>query len=554
VYSNTAFYGNTRTKHSLFVTLIAVGAPDGIQVNDTLTISDGTNTVVLTGKAVENAAAGQFLVQTALTPAENIDATARSIVNVLNAYSGNTFIDAYYTSGFEDTPGAMYFTRTDLSETAFTVVSSRTTSWRPVLPSSGSNYNNTSRNEVKPNRVYFSKFQEPEAVPILQYFDIGSPEESVERLVPLRDGVIVLKTDGVFRIYGSDSSNFQVVPLDTTVRIIAPHSVAVLTNKVFFFSTQGVVAVSNTEAQIVSRPIERQLLELSSALYPNFPVETFAVGYESDRKYILWTISTTADTYATQAFVYNVLTGDWTRWTKPASCGIVKKDDDRLYIGGLAANSSTSYVFQERKNFTLSDQADEQYTVNITSAAGTTVNVSSTADLMAGYTLQQNIAQAIITEVVSSTQVTVDTVQDWTAGTATAYRPIDVQMETNQFDAGLPGNMKHWADASLIFRATDFSTLGVGFFADTTAEPLSITMVPPRGTGGWGAFAWGTQPWGVSQSARARLRAAVPKQAMRSNWLSVSLSLSEAFSSLELAGISLTFSNMSSRQKPSSRE
>ena len=101
--------------------------------------------------------------QTALTPAENIDVTARSIVTVINTLTSNTIVDAYYSSGFEDTPGDITLVRTDLSPVAFTVNSSRTTTWRPVLPVTGSTYNNTSRNETRPNRVYFSKTQQPEA-------------------------------------------------------------------------------------------------------------------------------------------------------------------------------------------------------------------------------------------------------------------------------------------------------------------------------------------------------------------------------------------------------
>lgn len=553
-FQNTTFYGNTRTKHSFNFTLISVGSPDGVQVNDTLTITAGVSTFTITGKAAENAAAGEFLVQSALTPAENIDITARSIIKVINTLAANTFIDAYYVSTFEETPGTMFFQRIDLSTTAFTVVSNRDTCWRPVLPSSGSTYNNTSRNEVRPNRVYFSKLQEPEAVPVLNYLDIGDPEAPIEALVPLRDGVIVLKTDGVFRISGFSGNSFSVSPLDTTVRITAPHSWTVLSNKVFLFSSQGVVAVSDTSAEIVSRAIESDVVELSSALYPNFATQTFAVGYESDRKYILWTITTAGDTSCTQAFVYNTLSGDWTRWTKPATIALVKQSDDRLYTAGIEATGTEQFVFQERKNFNLTDFVDEQFAITVTSAVGDLLNVTTTARVLEGYVIEQGTAQAVVTSVVSGTQLQVETVEDWVAGAAVAFRPIDVVFDSNPFDAGEPASMKHWADCSMIFRATDFTNLRVFFAADTTAEAMSITLVPPRGTGGWGAFPWGERPWGVSQSAKARLRANVPKRAMRSNWISIGAQLNECFTDLNLAGISLTFSPMSSRQKGNSRE
>lgn len=772
-FNNHAFFGNTRTKHSLSLTLIASGSPDGIQVNDTITFSDGFTSFTLTGKATETPASGFFKVTTSLTPAENIDATARSIVSVLNGYASNTIIAAYYTSGFDELPGRMLFDRLTLSPTAFTVVCSRSTCFRPVIPVAGSSYNNTSRNEVRPNRVYYSKLQEYEAVPVIQYFDIGSPEEPIRGLVPLRDGVIVLKTDGVYRISGNDRASFTVNPIDTTVSILAQYSVAVLSNRVFFFSEQGIVAVSDNAAEIVSRPIETELLQYSSSVYPNFANVTFAVGYESDRKYILYTVTTSEDTYGTQAYIFNTLTGEWTRWDKPASAAFNRQLDDKLYLAGPAANETANFVFKERKSYNLSDFADEQYETTITAATGLTVTVPTSALYSTGYTLQQVTATARVVEVTQTTGVvpvqlwhfdvggtdtssvegyildlepggspvemvisasqsrfggkslaigggaevpfpavptspnltvdfslwiptalsaggilfdvnrddgvlemyvefntsgpstgslsfvfnqtvtktvlfptdtwaqfglefddlniniylngalvdtltrssvnfspgiswvgnyrrggynynygdpvfldelrfsntalyegssytvateayevgagsetvlTMDSVQDWVVGDqVTVFRPIFQYFETNQFDAGQPGIMKHWADCSLIYRSTDFTTMQLGFQADTTNEIKNVTLNAPAGTGGWGTFPWGTLPWGVSLGSKARIRTSVPKQAMRSNWISLSGTLNEAFSDISLAGVSLTYSGMSSRQKGGSR-
>lgn len=554
VFNNHSFYGNTRSKHTLTSTLIATGSPDGIQVGDSITFSDGTNTFTIVGGAAEDAVNGIFLVETSLTPAENIDITARSIITVLNTYSFNELIDAYYTSGFDELPGRMLFQRMSLSEVPFTITTDRATCFRPVLPSSGSTYNNTSRNEVRPNRVYFSKLQEYEAVPLVNYFDIGSPEEPIRALVPLRDGVIVLKTDGIYRISGNDRASFAVNPIDTTVSILAQYSVAVLSNRVFFFSEQGVVAVSDNAAEIISRPIETQLLQLSSSVYPNFNEVTFAVSYESDRKYILGTVTTSADTYATQAFVFNTLTLDWTRWDKPMSSAIVKQLDDKLYIAGPRANETNFSAFQERKNYNLSDFADEQYTVVINTASGLTITVDDTSLYEVGYTIQQDASSARIAEIVNSTTLTMDSVQDWTTGqVCIIYRPIFQYFATNQFDGTSPGIMKHWADCSMIFKSTSFTTMELGFQADTTNDIRTVTLTPPPGAGGWGTFPWGSLPWGGSVSTKARLRTSVPKQAMRSNWLSVSGTLNEAFTDFSVAGIAFTYGNMSSRQKSASR-
>lgn len=552
-FNNHSFFGNTRNKHTLTLTVIAAGGSQGIQVGDTITVTDGVTAFTLTGAVAEDAGAGQYLAQTALTPAQNIDITARSIVSVMNTFAANTMVAAYYTSGFEELPGRIELERITLNVNPFTVNTSRTTAWRPVLTTTGSTYNNTSRNEVRQNRVFYSKMQEYEAVPIVNFFDIGSPEEPIRALVPLRDGVIVLKTDGVYRISGNDRASFAVNPIDTTVSILAPNSVAVLSNKVFFFSEQGIVAVSDNAAEIVSRPIETELLQYSSSVYPNFGEVTFAVGYESDRKYILYTVTTPSDTYGTQAYVFNTLTGDWTRWTRAASVGIVKQQDDKLYLGGLNIQGTGNQVYKERKSYNLSDFADEQFTVTVVSALGDLVTVDDTGLLETGYTLQQPVGSSTIVAIVDSTTIRVKNVLIWNAGAATAYRPIFVAFETNQFDAGQPGIMKHWADCSVIFRATTFDEMQFGFQADTTGETRSVTLFAPPGTGGWGTYPWGTLPWGLSTASRARIRTSVPKQAMRSNWLALSGSLNSCFTDLNMAGVSLTFGQMSSRQKSGSK-
>lgn len=554
-FKNFSFYGNTRTKHSFDLALIAVAGTVGVAIDDNLTVSDGLGAQYfqLIGAAAENSATGRFKVTSNLTPAENIELTARSIVNVINSYSANTQIVAYYASGYQELPGRILLERLSLSPDVFTVTSNRTQAWRPVLQLGGPAFNIRSRNEALVNRVYFSKQQQPEAVPGTQYFDIGSAEEPILAMVPLRDGIIVLKTDGVFRISGTSISTFQVSPIDTTVRIIAKNSVAVLNNKVYFFSTQGIVACSDNSAALVSRSIESDLLELSSSLYPNFAGVSFATAYESDRKYILWLPSTPYDTQATQAYVLNALTGDWTRWTKTASTAIVKQNNDKLYIAGPAVGENTQYVFQERKNFNLSDFADEQYNINIVSVSGTVLTVSSTDKVLVGYTIQQDARSVRVIRVISPTQLEMDAIALWEGGPAIAYRPIYQFFETNQLDAGNPGMMKHWADCSAIFRPVSFKTLDVDFISDVTNQINRVVVVGPPGGDGWGTFPWGLRPWGSASAITMRLRMSIPANSQRSNWIGLSMTLGEAFTDISLAGIALTYSPMSTRMKGASR-
>jgi hypothetical protein len=70
-------------------------------------------------------------------------------------------------------------------------------------PLSGYVYRTISKsdNNRAQNRIYFSKLNQPEAVPIVNFVDIGSKDSPIERILGLRDNLFILKTDGIFLSY-----------------------------------------------------------------------------------------------------------------------------------------------------------------------------------------------------------------------------------------------------------------------------------------------------------------------------------------------------------------
>jgi hypothetical protein len=218
-----------------------------------------------------------------------------------------------------------------------------------------------SDNEEKPNRVYFSKEGIPEAVPSFNYFDVGSQDSEIKRIISLRDSLFILKDEGVYRLSGINSTNFNVVLFDESAPLIAEDSPAVLNNQIFMLSTQGVVSVSDTGVNIISRNIESDILYPTSNNFPNFSTQCFGFASESDRAYFLFLPEETDDTYATQCFRYNVFTRAWVRWPISKTCGLVKKANDKIYFGA----SDTNFIEQERKDFLRSDYADREYSNTI---------------------------------------------------------------------------------------------------------------------------------------------------------------------------------------------
>lgn len=269
-------------------------------------------------------------------------------------------LDYVYISGSNSTPSIDGYQQiTYVDATTFRVNATVTIAGN-TGGVSGVNDIESASNEASPNRVYYSKFQQPEAVPILNYFEVGAKDKAILRIFPLRDSLFVFKEDGLYRISG-ESIPFNLALFDTSCVLVAPDSVSSVDNVIYGWTRQGVTSVTESGTRNVSRPIDVGLLPLSSAAYTNFATATWGVGYESDKSYTVFTIKKSSDVYAQQGFKYNTLTNTWTSIDKDYVCGVINFIDDKMYVGA----GDTNYIEQERKSFTREDYADREYNLSI---------------------------------------------------------------------------------------------------------------------------------------------------------------------------------------------
>lgn len=340
-------------------TVYIVNIKKGIATNATANTSGFTVTTLVAG-AGEDITNKKVVISDAATPAQQVDETARSLIRVINRQSTG-LIYAFYLSGPNDVPGQILFENRLLSGSQFYLfVDDKDTtgiSFSPSLPDNsviGYATQQTSDNEVAGNRVYYSKFQQPEAVPIVNYFDVGPKDKAILRILPIRDSLFVLKEDGIYRISGEGGTvGFTLALFDNTIKPIGTNSAVVLNNSVFFFSDQGIGTISDTGISIISRPIENQLSKLIT--YSGFRSATCGVAYEADRAFILFTVTNRNDTKATQAFRYNFFTQEWTKWKLGKTCAVTLSNV--LYTGATDIN----HIEQERKMYDRTDYCDREY-------------------------------------------------------------------------------------------------------------------------------------------------------------------------------------------------
>lgn len=390
------------------------------------------------------------------TVSQQIDSAARSIIRCVNS-NNSELVYAYYLSGYDDVPGQILFEQRSISGNAFYFNVNNVTvgaEFNPTLPISGSTV--ISDNETKPNRLYWSKYQQPEAVPIVNYIDVGAKDKEIQRGIGLRDGLIIFKEDGVFRLSGN-SEPFAVNGFDTVV-LMSKDSATILNNQIYALSTQGVIKVDDSSVSVLSRPIENLITEVTRTGY-SFASASFGVGYEMDRAYLLWTVSDSSDTYATQCFRYNIFTQTWTRWDVSASCGIIDPVSNKLYIG----ETDVAYSGVERKELDRGDFCDREYSKSILNDGvdDVTIKVNSLVNFAEGDRIYQ--IQYLTIDQFNRTLTQLDT--DYTLSDTDYLSSLEIEAGANLRTAVTALATKLSADdtsvdyTALMTAATDFETI-----------------------------------------------------------------------------------------------
>lgn len=542
-FSQMTFYANCQTLQVATFNLISVGSPNGIQVGDTITI----NGIVFTGASSQNNASQEFQIVTGGTVAQNIDTTARNLIACINANAATTNVYAIYLSGYNDLPGLIELQAVNLIQGIFYVTSSRGGAFDPILPASGTGF--SSSNDSTPNGIYVSKVGQPEAVPVINLIFVGGGDQPIYRVLPLRDLVVVIKSDGVFLITGTTPQTLSITLLDSTIICIAQKSCRLLNNSVYCMTNQGVVSITESGVTIQSRAIESDLLQLTTPAFSNFQSCCNATSYESERLYILSMPTNTGDTYGTQTFCYNWITNAWTHWPIDFACGLVHPFNNLLYASRPATN--LNFIYQERKNYLYTDFMDDQFNVTITGIdmTGLIVSLSSTPSTSwVGYGLDQtNAGIAIITAVdtVGNT-VTVDLVNSttpnfllpWTAGAAFIDVPIPVTLVYAPVTGGFVHYMKNWTRVNFWFNGGNFQIITAGFTSDISGPTESLSAIL---TGGYGFGPFGGGPYGGTSNYPQSIQTLVPVPNGQSRWIQPTLNLSFPQTRLSCLGVTVSY-------------
>lgn len=540
VFNDFALYFNTTQPTTLTFTILAVGAPNGVQVNDTITIAGEYLGVpfseVFTGKASPNEQNNEFLITTAGTSAQNITDVSSSLLRAIN-YNIDLPVHAIYLSTSTGVPGQILFEADNPSVEPFTVTASaHTGAYDPALTGIDSDINTVS------NRVGASKIQKLEAVPVFNSNFVGDASSPILRGIALRNYVIVLKSDGVYKITGSTPNTLSVTTFDLTTKVIGPDTAVALDSAVWMLSTQGVVKISDGGIELKSIPIDNQLNALKGAILTNLVQNSFAMAYEDDQKYILC-VPVSENDFAEREYNFNYITNAWTTWSRNFYYGFVSQLQSVIYVA--RADSDNVSVSIERKNYSYRDYSDESLTKTIISVDGDVVTLNNVTGVKAGDIFYQTTLLFCYVLSVDSdaSTVTLQAEMEFTPGSVTIYTSYLCRISWKEVYGENPTILRQFIEGQILFKNTRFSAAYLTFITDFSNSDAALDL-GAYGLVFWGLFGWGTQPWGGVAYPKS-LRFLIPQEKQQGSYIQPSFLIQQAWSDWKLQGLSIDYENLS---------
>lgn len=333
-----------------------------------------------------------------------------------------------------------------------TITCTLPTAWLPAIDAPTSS---PTTNDVRANRLYWSQQDEPEAVSLLNYFDIGSQKERILALVPLRNALLVFKTDGLWRVTGTPPNGWSVDLIDPTIKLLRPEAVTVSKNIAYAWCKSGFLAISEDGYTSLSmNKIDRDLKNYAQAILNDPTVRGTFVAAVPLRNIVLLGVPDPQTGVATKVYCFNQNTQAWSNWDLQMITVGESRAYDTLYYSRKTqgAGSGRPEIDYELRNMTeLPTGYDVTYELsNVTRVDSThyllnpafiqtwNVTVGDFFKYVNGFTiLTSRITEATFTS--GSWHITLDTPSGGAGETAHFYGIEAVPLELEWHPTGYAG-------------------------------------------------------------------------------------------------------------------
>ncbi len=382
--------------------------------------------------SAENPSARAFQdFETTVDTAERIRRTANGLAQAVSAYT--ELVDPSKVVAINNNDGSITFRRPQGQLSSFTVTSTRPGAFRPALDG-----NLTAAPGEKTNRLYFSQPQEPEAVPLLNWLDIGQENLRIVALTALDEALLVWTDQGLFRVTGDAPDGWVVDEIEATIRLLHPRCQTVLNNVCYAFTDRGVVQVTEMGVGEIaaSMPIGAELRAFQTVLTRGKVLPGRGVFMAADETFgdVILGVSSSLGAVSDREYVFNAYTSRWTTWERADRAMAYSPADDALLVAPGAdawlldissrqEDSPLGYVDVQLIDLAASTLSGDEITVLKTAFSG---RVPVVGDI-----LEDDTGAALIATVVdggSTWNMTFDRAIDITSGTVTWRQGYEVEL------------------------------------------------------------------------------------------------------------------------------
>ena len=172
---------------------------------------------------------------------------------------------------------------------AFTIRATHGDRYTPPLPEITATVE-TSTNDPRTNRLYFSKIEQPEAVGPASFLFVG--HGTVLKMWATEQSLFVACTDGIFQITG-DGDDWSVEPFNQDTILLTPDALDIMDNTAYAVTTAGFVQITEQGIEKISSSLIGDDIR---ALWKQFQGFTPALPFT-------WGIQVAADKYRNEVWI-----------------------------------------------------------------------------------------------------------------------------------------------------------------------------------------------------------------------------------------------------------
>jgi hypothetical protein len=369
--------------------------------------------------------------------------------------------------------------------TSFEVVSSKPFAFSQQL---GLTYDANlcrSKQEGGVARLYYSKLQLPESVPLGNYFDIGNLAAPIVRVVATTDCLWVLKSDGLWRITGTSPEDLIVQQFDPLCRMSSDQSTAPwvrrLGNVVYAWTVSGIVAIDPSGVHPIDGAIATQVRAVTPVVSSSATISVTRPFAASSLRESLVVFGCQAATALRHGFtfVYNTQTGTWATWS--TQLGDTLSSD--VWFQGSGDADNETMLIGSYNGFSLYTDVPQFYTATLNpgvlpitfadviagplAATLTSLTIASVSGANALYSVAGSVLlpgciiqqggvtvskQYLVLSVVPGVSFTVDRAGLVAGACAISYYPIKQTLTYAATTEGTPAEEKYFTELCLGFQ------------------------------------------------------------------------------------------------------